>query len=120
VLCGVSGLCRQVVIGTSVTGAGRWTAHDLDDKVETADRPWQVEHRYRAVLEVRAGSPVVEVALRYGPSRQSVYVWKARFERDGLAGLEDRSRRPHHSPHRLAAEIEALVKLALQHRELVA
>jgi transposase InsO family protein len=55
--------------------------------------------------------------LRYGASRQSVYAWKARYERDGLAGLEDRSRRPHHSPHRLAAEIEALVcELRRAHR----
>jgi hypothetical protein len=45
---------------------------------------------------------VVEVAVRYGASRQSVYTWKARYEREGLAGLEERSRRPHHSPHRLA------------------
>ena len=84
---------------------------------ETAARSWRVEHRYRAVLEVRAGSPVVEVALRYGASRQSVYAWKARFERDGIVGLEDQSRRPHHSPHRLAAEIEALVcELRRAHR----
>jgi transposase InsO family protein len=89
----------------------------LDETVEAADRPWQVEHRYRAVLEVGDGSPVVEVALRYGASRQSVYAWKARYERDGLAGLEDRSRRPHHSPHRLPAEVEALVcELRRTHR----
>jgi transposase InsO family protein len=89
----------------------------LDKAGDTAVRSWQVEHRYRAVLEVRNGSPVVEVALRYGASRQSVYTWKARYERDGLAGLEDQSRRPHHSPHRLAAEIEALVcELRRTHR----
>jgi transposase-like protein len=34
---------------------------------------WQVEHRYRAVMEVLDGSPVSEVAVRYGVSRQSVY-----------------------------------------------
>lgn len=68
-------------------------------------------------MEVRSGSPVAEVALRYGASRQSVYTWKARYEREGLAGLEERSRRPHHSPHRLAAEIEALVcELRRSHR----
>jgi transposase len=66
-----------------------------DETVEATARTWPVEHRYRAVLEVRGGSPVVEVALRYGASRQSVYGWKARYERDGLAGLADRSRRPH-------------------------
>ncbi|MFC0532802.1 helix-turn-helix domain-containing protein [Phytohabitans kaempferiae] len=63
---------------------------------------------------------MVEVALRYGASRQSVYTWKARYERDGLAGIEDWSRRPHRSPHRLAAEIEALVcELRRTHRRWV-
>ena len=42
---------------------------------------WRVEHRYRAVLEVRDGSPVTEVALRYGVSRQTVYTWRDRFDR---------------------------------------
>lgn len=32
-----------------------------------------VEHRSRAVLDVLEGAPVVEVALRYGVSRQSVH-----------------------------------------------
>ena len=30
------------------------------------DRAWLVEQRYRAVLEVLDGSPVSEVAVRYG------------------------------------------------------
>jgi transposase len=34
-----------------------------------------VEQRYRAVLEVRAGSPVTEVAARFGVPRQSVRAW---------------------------------------------
>ncbi|CCQ46525.1 hypothetical protein ARTSIC4J27_2488 [Pseudarthrobacter siccitolerans] len=34
---------------------------------------WLVEQRYRAVLEGLDGSPVAEVAWRYGVSRQSVY-----------------------------------------------
>ena len=32
-----------------------------------------VEQRYRAVLAVLAGEPVVEVAVRHGVSRQSVH-----------------------------------------------
>ena len=32
-----------------------------------------VEQRYRAVLEVRTGVPVTEVAARFGVSRQSVH-----------------------------------------------
>jgi len=47
---------------------------------------WMVERRYRAVLEVLDGSPVSEVAVRYGVSRQSVYAWKARHAAAGIDG----------------------------------
>lgn len=70
---------------------------------------WMGEHRLRAVLEVRAGAPVAEVAIRYGASRQSVYAWRARYERDGPAGLADKSRRPGTSPGRMPADVEALI-----------
>ena len=33
------------------------------------------EQRYRAVLEVEAGIPVIEVAERFGVSRQTVHLW---------------------------------------------
>ncbi|MGW2188384.1 helix-turn-helix domain-containing protein [Streptomyces sp. NPDC001719] len=39
---------------------------------------WLVEQRYRAVLEALGGSPISEVAERYGVPRQSVYSWKAK------------------------------------------
>lgn len=65
--------------------------------------------RLGAVLEVRAGAAVVDVAVRYGASRQSVYAWKARYEHDGPAGLADRSRRPRTSFGRLPAEVETLI-----------
>lgn len=34
------------------------------------------EQRYRVVLEVEAGVPVVEVAERFGVSRQAVHRWE--------------------------------------------
>jgi transposase len=68
-----------------------------------------VEHRLGAVLEVLNRAPVAEVALRYGASRQSIYNWKDRYERDGQSGLKDRSRRPLNSPQRIPAEVESLV-----------
>src|ERR1700677_1476890 len=70
---------------------------------------WQGEHRYRAVMEVLDGSPVSEVAVRYGVSRQSVYTWRDRYAAGGIDGLRDASRRPRTSPSRLPGEIEALV-----------
>jgi transposase InsO family protein len=55
------------------------------------------------------GSPVSEVAVRYGVSRQSVYSWKARHAAAGIDGPREASRRPRTSPSRLAASTEALV-----------
>lgn len=39
-------------------------------------REWLAEQRYRAVLEVLIGATVTEAVVRYGVSRQSIYVWK--------------------------------------------
>lgn len=79
------------------------------DQGTPADGTWLAEHRLHSVLEVRAGVRVAEVAARYGASRQSVYRWKALYERDGVAGLQDKSRRPRSSPQRISAEVESLV-----------
>jgi transposase InsO family protein len=79
------------------------------EQKQADDRAWLVEQRYRAVLEVLDGSPVSEVAVRYGVSRQSVYSWRSRHAAAGVGGLREASRRPRTSPARLAAETEALV-----------
>lgn len=64
-----------------------------------------VDQRVSAVKSVNDGVSVTEVARQYGVSRQAVYDWLARAK-DGPQALEDRSRRPHHSPRRTAEEIE--------------
>jgi transposase InsO family protein len=68
-----------------------------------------VEQRYRAVLAVLAGDRVSEVAAKLGVSRQSVHTWLARYAEGGLAGLEDRSRRPESCPHQASPVVEAAV-----------
>jgi transposase InsO family protein len=68
-----------------------------------------VEQRYQAVLEVRAGSTVTDVAERFGVCRQTVHEWLARYRDDGLAGLADRSSRPRSSPAQTVPEMEALI-----------
>jgi putative transposase len=55
---------------------------------------------------LRGGIGVSEIAERLGVSRQAVYDWKERERLDPEAGLNDRSRRPHHSPTRTAEAIE--------------
>jgi hypothetical protein len=56
----------------------------------------KVEQRYDAVVAVvRDGLTVTEVAAKFGVHRDTVYVWMARYEADGLDGLAERSHRPH-------------------------
>jgi transposase len=73
------------------------------------DQQALAEYRYRAVREVLGGSPIGEVAERYGTTRQSLHSWRKRFEAEGMPGLVDRSRRPKSSPSRMDAEVEALI-----------
>ena len=73
------------------------------------DQQALAEYRYRAVREVLGGSPIGEVAERYGTSRQSLHSWRKRFEAEGMPGLVDRSRRPKTSPSRVDAEVEAVI-----------
>jgi transposase len=42
-----------------------------------------VEQRYRAVLDVLPGVPVIEVAEQYGVARQTVHRWMARYRANG-------------------------------------
>lgn len=61
--------------------------------------------------------PVAHVAKAMGVSRQCAYRWVARFDAEGVAGLEDRSSRPHRMPTKTSPEIEAQVVAArLDHR----
>jgi putative transposase len=53
---------------------------------------------------------MTELCERHGISRQTGYTWVARYETEGIVGLQDRSRRPHHSPSATPqAVIDALV-----------
>ena len=69
-----------------------------------------VEQRYRAVLDVFEGAPVVEVSRRNGVTRQTVHDWLRRYANDGgLGGLADRSSRPASCPHQMSAQLEAMI-----------
>src|SRR5665647_2023133 len=46
---------------------------------------------------------------RYGISRRVGYKWLARYEEEGRRGLRDRSRAPHHCPHRIEDELADLI-----------
>jgi transposase InsO family protein len=57
----------------------------------------------------RDGRPAAHVARELGISRQCAYRWVRRFDAEGLAGLADRSSRPHRMPRKTPAPAEAAV-----------
>jgi len=52
---------------------------------------------------------MTELCARYGISRKTGYKWLNRFQESGRAGLEDRSRAPHHCPHKISEELADLL-----------
>lgn len=53
------------------------------------------------VARLSAGEPVRQVAHHLGLSATTVRRWWRRYQAEGVAGLENRSSRPHHSPRAL-------------------
>jgi transposase-like protein len=49
------------------------------------------------------------VAAQWGVLRQTVQNWLRRYREGGLAGLADRSRRPHGCPGQTGSEVEAVI-----------
>ena len=73
-----------------------------------------VHGRLLAVQRVAQGHKPGEVAKQLGVSRATVYKWCRRHREEGLAGLRDRSSRPHHSPRRTPLPVElAIVRARL-------
>jgi transposase InsO family protein len=48
---------------------------------------------------------MAELCRHFGISRKTGYKWQLRHAAEGIAGLADRSRAPHHCPHRVSDEI---------------
>lgn len=57
----------------------------------------------------RDGWPPAHAASMAGVSRATAYKWLRRWRTEGVAGLRDRSSRPHTMPTRTSAELEARV-----------
>ncbi len=79
--------------------------------------PSKMEQRYDAVMGViREGFTITEVAQKFGVSRQSVYTWMQRYQRESLEGLAERSSRPKTSPAQTDGRVEArILELRRQH-----
>jgi transposase InsO family protein len=62
--------------------------------------------RFLIEVHLRTGRPLAELAAAHRVHRSWLYKLLARYRREGEAGLEPRSRRPHHSPTRIAGRYE--------------
>ena len=76
--------------------------------------PWRetapMKERMRFVTDwERDLYSMMELCERYGVSRKTGYKWIARYEGEGPDGLRERSRAPHHCPHRIAGDIAAAI-----------
>lgn len=68
--------------------------------------------RMELMMKLREGARVTDLAREYEVSRKTIYKFKQRFEKHGVRGLEDRSRRPARLAKALAPAIEqAVLKL---------
>ena len=84
--------------------------------------PWNVtdvmEQKIRFVTQAAVpGANISALCRESGISRPTGYYWLKRYrEADSVAGLQERSRRPKHSPRRTAGWVEArVVQLRRQH-----
>jgi transposase InsO family protein len=71
--------------------------------------PWKetrvMDLRVQLLQEYDEGETVSALAEAYGVSRKTVHKWINRREEEGVAGLQDRSRAPHTSPHQISREV---------------
>jgi transposase InsO family protein len=75
------------------------------------------EQRYKAVMAVLSGGRTVTEVARDGEvSRQTLHAWLARYEREGMEGMGDRSHRPTRCPHQMPALIEVGVLEMRRHK----
>jgi transposase InsO family protein len=75
--------------------------------------PWKatspVDLRKEMIARLGRGERMSDLCREYGISRKTGDKFKARFERFGLEGLEDRSRAPLVIPHKTPRELEELI-----------
>jgi putative transposase len=74
--------------------------------------PWRetspMEQRVQFVTEYQSGLfTMTELAEQYAITPKTGYKWIERYDAEGVLGLLERSRRPHHSPQATDAEVVA-------------
>jgi transposase-like protein len=72
----------------------------------------------RLCLRILDGWTVAAAAESMNISRQCAHKWWRRYQAEGLAGLEDRSSRPHRCPHQTPARVERRIVALRRSRKL--
>ena len=93
---------RWKVVAAMLTTVLRSDRMDLHQNAKTTPNG-----RLLMVQRLVEGWSVARVAAAFGVTTRTVRKWQARHAREGLAGLRDRSSRPHVSPTRLDEAAEA-------------
>jgi len=81
--------------------------------------PWletdSMTERAKFVLAVDDGAfSMTELCQRFGISRKTGYKWMRRYQQGGIAALSNRSRAPHHCPHRTPDAVRTAIIAARQ------
>lgn len=75
------------------------------------------EQRIRFVVAAsRREKPVVRLCQEFEISRPTAYLWLKRYQQQGVVGLKELSRRPHHSPGQIKSEMRQRVVELRQRR----
>jgi transposase InsO family protein len=83
--------------------------------------PWKecaVDQRRQEFVKLAGlpGANIAALSRRFEISRRCGYKWLKRYQADGVAGLIDRSRRPHVSPGQVSRSMQqAVVRMRIQH-----
>jgi len=83
--------------------------------------PWKeaTKMELRTEFVILADQPnanMAQLCRRFNISRKTGYKWLNRYRSEGIKGLENRSREPHHSPNKTSSAIaQAVVDARHQH-----
>ena len=67
------------------------------------------QQRVEFAVRASRGEPMSALCREYGISRPTGYLWCGRFAGEGIAGVDNRSRRPERSPAQTPARVEARI-----------
>lgn len=95
----------------------------MADSQEEAAMPWKdvrpMDEKLLFLADhLRGVGNFSQLCERYGISRKTGYKWVERYREEGMAGLAERSRRPHHRPVAIPYAIrQAILELRLAQRD---